>query len=95
MSEPKQFGDNTSWGVWDYKGGSEGWSEPGWAMPSHPTHYISKHDPYWGRVLDHARQAYGDHNIHYSTDNVGDERHLMFGDGTRLPDNGTIVYHDS
>jgi hypothetical protein len=95
MSGPKQFGDNTSWGVWDHKAGSEGWSEPGWAMPSDHAHYISKHDPYWDRVLDHARQAYGDPNIHYSTDNVGDERHLVFGDGTRLPDNGVIVYHDS
>lgn len=95
MSGPKQFGDNTSWAVWDYKGGSEGWSQPGWALPSDHTRYISKHDPYWGRVLEHARQAYGDPNIHYSTDNVGDERHLVFSDDTRLPDNGTIVYHDS
>ncbi|WAJ48021.1 DUF4226 domain-containing protein (plasmid) [Mycobacterium sp. Aquia_216] len=95
MSGAKQFGDNTSWGVWDHKAGSEGWSEPGWVMPSDHGRYISKHDPYWGRVLDHARQAYGDPSIHYSTDNVGDERHLVFGDGTRLPDNGTIVYHDS
>ena len=91
----KHFGDDTSWGVWDHQGGNEGWSEPGWAMPSDHSHYISKHDPYWDRVLDHARQAYGDPNIHYSTDNVGDERHLVFGDGTRLPNNGAIVYHDS
>ena len=90
----KHFGDNTSWGVWNRQGGSEGWSEPGWAMPSDHARYISKHDPYWGRVLDHARQTYGDPSIHYSTDNVGDERHLVFGDGTRLPDNGMIVYHD-
>lgn len=91
----KHFGDNTSWGVWDRKGGNEGWSEPGWAMPSDHSRYIGRDDPYWGRVLDHARQAYGDPNIHYSTDNAGNERHLVFGDGTRLPDNGTIVYHDS
>lgn len=91
----KHFGDDTSWGVWDHKGGGEGWSEPGWAMPSDHTHYISKHDPYWARVLEHARQTYGDPNIHYSTDNVGDERHLVFGDGTRLPANGTVVYHDA
>lgn len=96
MSGSKQFGDNTSWGVWDRsQGGSEGWSEPGWAMPSDHSHYISKHDPYWDRVLDHARQAYGDPNIHYNTDNVSNERHLVFGDGARLPDNGAIVYHDA
>ncbi|WP_406813447.1 DUF4226 domain-containing protein [Mycobacterium sp. M23085] len=91
----KHFGDNTSWGVWNRQGGGEGWSEPGWAMPSDHSRYISKHDRYWDRVLDHARQAYGGPSIHYSTDNVGDERHLVFGDGTRLPGDDTIVYHDA
>src|SRR6202008_2083026 len=90
----KHFGGVTHWDVWNPSTGNEGWSQPGWALPSDPTRYISKKDPYWTRVLEQARQAYGDPNIHYSTDNIGDGRHLVFGDGTRLPRDGTIVYHD-
>src|SRR6516165_5474363 len=91
----KHFGDVTHWGVWSPQTGTEGWSQPGWALPSDPTRYISKHDPYWARVLDQARQAYGDPNIHYSTDNVADGRRLLFGDGMSVPLDGTIVYHDA
>lgn len=91
----KHFDDSTSWGVWNYESGSQGWSEPGWEMPSDHHRYISRHDSYWDRVLDHARQAYGDPNIHYSTDNAGEARRLLFGDGTQLPDNGMVVYHDA
>jgi hypothetical protein len=91
----KHFGGVTQWGVWTAQTGTEGWSQPGWALPSDPTRYISKHDPYWARVLDQARQAYGDPNIHYSTDNVADGRQLVFGDGTSVPPDGTIVYHDA
>ena len=91
----RQFGDVTHWDVWDRGTGVEGWSQPGWAVPSDPSRYISKHDPYWARVLQDARQAYGDPNIHYSTDNIGDGRRLVFGDGTSLPPDATIVYHDA
>jgi hypothetical protein len=91
----KHFGGVTQWGVWSPQTGTEGWSQPGWALPSDPTRYISKHDPYWARVLEKARQAYGDPNIHYSTDNVADGRRLVFGDGTSVPPDGTIVYHDA
>ena len=91
----KHFGGVTHWGVWTPQTGTEGWSQPGWALPSDPTRYISKHDPYWVRVLDQARQAYGDPNMHYSTDNVADGRRLVFGDGTSAPPDGTIVYHDA
>ena len=75
--------------------GSEGWTEPGWALPQDPTHYISRHDPYWDQVLDRARHTYGDPNIHYDTDIPGSDRHLVFGDGTKLPEDGKVVYHNS
>ncbi len=91
----KQFDDRTHWGTWDPEKGTEGWSQPGWALPSDPTHYISKHDPYWGQVLDKARHTYGDPNIHYDTDSDGQDRHLVFGDGTKLPDDGKVIYHNS
>ena len=90
----KQFDNRTHWGN-GIGNGSEGWSEPGWALPSDPSHYISKHDPYWGQVLDQARHTYGDPNIHYDTDIAGQDRHLVFGDGTKLPEDGKVVYHNS
>ena len=38
---------------------------------------------------------YGDPNIHFNTDDVNQDRHLVFGDGTKLPENGMVVYHDA
>jgi Domain of unknown function (DUF4226) len=92
VSGPKQFGEPTHW---DVRPDSipEGWTK-GWVAP-HADFYIGSADKYWGRVLDEARQAYGDPHIHYSTDNIDQDRYLMFGDGTRLPADGTVVYHDS
>jgi hypothetical protein len=95
MSGSKRFGDLTHWDVWNPKTGTEGWSQPGWALPSDPTRYISKNDAYWNHILDGAREAYGDPNIHYSTDSTGEGRRLVFGDGTNLPADGTVVYHDA
>jgi hypothetical protein len=91
----KHFDDPTHWQVWKSNRGSEGWSQPGWALPADPGRYISKNDRYWNRVLDQARRSYGDPNIHYNTDSIGEERQLVFGDGTPLPIDGTLVYHDS
>ncbi|BBZ15059.1 DUF4226 domain-containing protein [Mycobacterium branderi] len=92
----RTFDELTHWDVWDRRHGTEGWSQPGWALPSDNSKYISRDDTYWNHVLDKARTAYGDPNIHYNTDtNVGQQRSLVFGDGTPLPSNGTIVYHDS
>ncbi len=98
MTETKNFGD-VSWAEYAPRPGA------GWRMPSDPSRYISVDDPYWGRVLDSARKAYGDPNIHFDTgqpssryDSIGDvaqPRHLVFGDGTRLPADGTVVYHDA
>jgi hypothetical protein len=90
----KQFDDRTHWDSWDAAHGTEGWSQPGWALPADPTHYISKGDPYWGQVLDKARHTYGDPHIRYDTDSAGQARHLVFGDGTKLPDDGTVIYHN-
>ncbi|WP_375489658.1 DUF4226 domain-containing protein, partial [uncultured Mycobacterium sp.] len=92
MSGPKHFREQTHWGVRP-DSVAEGW-EQGWAPPD-ANFYIGSADPYWGRVLDEARQAYGDPNIHFDTDNVHQDRHLVFGDGTRLPADGTVIYHDA
>ena len=92
VSGPKRFGEPTHWEVRP-DSTTEGWTQ-GWAVP-HANFYIGSADKYWGRVLDEARQAYGDQNIRYSTDNVDQDRYLVFGDGARLPADGTVVYHDS
>ncbi|MBV8863484.1 MAG: DUF4226 domain-containing protein [Mycobacterium sp.] len=91
MSGPKQFGEPTHWEIRP-DSITEGWTQ-GWVVP-HANFYIGKADQYWGRVLDEARQAYGDSNIHYNTSNTDQDRYLVFGDGTRLPADGTVVYHD-
>jgi Domain of unknown function (DUF4226) len=92
VSGPKRFGEPTHWEVRP-DSIAEGWTQ-GWAVP-HADFYIGSADKYWGRVLDAARQAYGDPDIHYNTDNIDQDRYLVFGDGARLPADGTVVYHDS
>ncbi|MBP1823028.1 DUF4226 domain-containing protein [Mycobacterium sp. OAE908] len=95
MSRPKHFDGQTHWDVWDSTRGTHGLAAPGWAMPSDPTRYIGQDDPYWVAVLYNARHTYGDPNIHYDTDNAGQQRHLVFGDQTPLPSDATVIYHDS
>jgi len=92
VSGPKTFGEPTHWGVRP-DSITEGWTR-GW-VPPNANFYIDSADKYWGRVLDEARQAFGDPNIHYNTDNIDQDRYLVFGDGTRLPADGTVVYHDA
>lgn len=89
----KQFDELTYWDAtpllrW-FEGVDPGWRPPGqsWA--------IARSDPYWGRVLEKAQKAYGDPNIHFNTGNKAAQRYLVFGDGTRLPADGTIVYRDA
>lgn len=95
MTGTKKFGDAVQWDAYEPYPGA------GWPMPGRPSDYISVDDPYWGHVLDRARDAYGDPNIHFDTDSptdyLGDPRprHLVFGDGTKLPADGTVVYHDA
>ena len=95
MTGTRNFGDHTQWDAWNKSSGIEGWSQPGWAMPSDPSRYISKNDPYWDRVLESARHTYGDTSIGYDTDHTGRGRRLVFGDGTALPADGMVVYHDA
>jgi hypothetical protein len=92
VSGPKQFGEPTHWEVRP-DSVTQGWTQ-GWAAP-HANFYIGSADKYWGRVLDEARKAYGDPNIRYSTDDVHQDRYLVFGDGSRLPADGTVVYHNA
>ncbi len=92
MTATKHFGD-VSWGS-----GKQlvGWNPGrGWVAPGDTGSYISIDDPYWGHVLDRARTSYGDPNIHFDTDDQGQVRHLVFGDGSKLPADGTIVYLDA
>jgi hypothetical protein len=92
MSEPKQFGEPTHWEVRP-RSMAEGWTQ-GW-VPPNANFYIGSADKYWGRVLNEAREAYGDPDIHFNTDNIDQDRCLVFGDGTRLPADGAVVYHDA
>ncbi|MGV0743876.1 hypothetical protein [Mycolicibacterium sp. XJ870] len=92
---PDQFGEATHWGVWNFLTNAPGWSRIGWEMPNDPSRYYSRDDDvYWTDVRDKARVAYGDPNIGYNTNFPGFDRYLVFGDGTRVPDDGKIVYRD-
>jgi hypothetical protein len=88
-SAVKHFGDRTHWNGDPQDHGAGGWYPPG------SGDFIRPYDPCWGRVLDQARKAYGDPNIHFDTDEPQLDRHLVFGDGTRLPEDGSVVYHDA
>jgi len=46
-------------------------------------------------MQDQARKAYDDPNIHFNTDKHYEQRHLVFGDGTPLPADGTLVYRNA
>jgi hypothetical protein len=95
-SEARKFDDATSWRTWRPSlGHPQALSTPGWALPGDPDRYISKDDSAWQAVLSRAQTAYGDPKIHYNTNDPTSERYLVFGDGTRVPSDGTIVYHDA
>lgn len=89
----KHFGDLTHWDK-SHADGNHGEAAGGWYRPGE-NYFISPQDPCWNRVLDQARSAYGDPGIRYDTDNPWQERHLVFGDGSRLPSDGAVVYHDA
>ena len=57
--------------------------------------WIGERDDYWARTAETARTAYGDPNIRYNTDDVDQDRYLVFGDGTPLPKDGTVLYHNT
>jgi hypothetical protein len=91
MTGARRFDEQTHW---DHDPGGVRAGGAGWAPPG-ADFFIDRADPYWGRVLDKARHAYGDPNMHYSTDSVGQERQLVFGDGSPVPRDGSLAYRDA
>lgn len=91
MTRARRFDEQTHW---DHDPGGVRVGGAGWAPPG-ADFFIDRADPYWGRVLDKARHAYGDPNMHFNTDQVGRERLLVFGDGTPVPRDGSLAYHDA
>jgi hypothetical protein len=93
MTETKHFGDVQWDSAWT---DAPPWKAArAWLMPSDRGRYITVHDPYWGHVLDNARKTYDDPNIHFDTDDISKTRRLVFGDGSALPWDGSVVYHDA
>ena len=94
---PEKFTTETQWGTWEenQNHGSVGLSSPGWALPSDPSRYIGKSDPYWVSTLANAQQKYGDPGIRYNTNDISQQRFLQFSDGTPLPKDGTVLYHNT
>ena len=91
MTKTSKFDEQTHW---DHDPGGVRAGGAGWAPPG-ADFFIDRADPYWGRVLDKARQAYGDPSMHFDTDSVGQERRLVFGDGTAVPRDGSLAYRDA
>ncbi len=91
MTRARRFDEQTHW---DHDPGGVRAGGAGWAPPG-ADFFIDRADPYWGRVLDKARHAYGDPNMHFNTDSVGQERQLVFGDGTPVPRDGSLAYRDA
>ncbi|MDG4667979.1 DUF4226 domain-containing protein [Mycobacterium sp. 236(2023)] len=91
MTELRRFDEHTRWDPdpGGLRAGGAGWAPPG------ADEFIDRADPYWGGVLDKARVAYGDPNMHFDTDSVGAPRALVFGDGTPVPADGTLAYRNS
>ncbi len=91
MTEARKFDEQTHWGPdpGGLRAGGAGWA------PTGSDTFIDRGDPYWGHVLDKARTAYGDPNIHFNTDNVGQDRRLVFSDGHPVPADGSLAYRDA
>ena len=92
MAGPSRFGDLTHWDKTQQPAGSP---DGGWYPPGQDWYIGTYDNGYWDRVLQSARDHYGDPNIHYNTDSPREDRYLTFGDGTRLPADQTVVYHDA
>jgi hypothetical protein len=91
MTETRKFDEQTHWGPdpGGLRAGGAGWAPPG------ANSFIDRADPYWGHVLDKARTAYGDPNMSFNTNDVGQERRLIFGDGSAVPADGSLAYRDA
>jgi len=95
MTDTRKFDDLTSWHQLQPVGFGMGW-DPGWrANGGAFSDNISRSDPYWGQVLDKAKVAYGDPNMRFNTADPNQDRYLVFGDGTRVPADGSLAYRDS
>lgn len=92
MAAAKHFDDITTWGP--YQGGAGMFGATGWTAPG-DGNYIEDADKYWGWILGKAREQYGDPGIRFNTDDTYQQRYLVFGDGTRVPVDRTLVYHDA
>ena len=92
MAGAKHFDDITSWDP--YGGGAGMFGATGWTVPG-GTNYIEDADKYWGWILGKARDQYGDPGIRFNTNDTFQQRFLVFGDGTRVPADRTLVYHDA
>jgi len=91
----RTFGDLTFWHHLQPITIGGGW-DPGWRPAEGAfSPNIARADAYWGEVLQRARTAYGDPNMGFNTDDPGQDRYLVFGDGTRVPSDGSLAYHDS
>jgi hypothetical protein len=91
MAGTRYFDDLTHW---DQTRAAPGAPNGGWYRPGE-NRFIRPDDHCWDVVLNRARRAYGDPNIHYDTDSPRQDRNLVFGDGTSLPRDGMVVYHDA
>ena len=92
MAAAEHFDDITTWGP--YQGGAGMFGATGWTVPGNGN-YIEDADKYWGWILGKARDQYGDPGIRFNTDDTYQQRYLVFGDGTRVPVDRTLVYHDA
>ena len=95
--EPRKFQTETQWGTWDQNqnNGSVGPSVAGWALPSDPSQYIGKNDP-WTTTLANRRTPTGIRGIRLQHRRHLQPRYLQFSDGTPLPKDGTVLqYHNT
>ena len=91
----RKFDELTHWHQLQPVGFGQGW-DPGWRADGGAfADNIGRSDPYWGMVLDKAKAAYGDPNMRYNTGDPNQDRHLVFGDGTPVPSDGSLAYRDA
>ena len=91
----RKFDELTHWHQLQPVGFGQGW-DPGWRADGGAfADNIGRSDPYWGMVLDKAKAAYGDPAMRYNTGDPNQDRHLVFGDGTPVPSDGSLAYRDA
>jgi hypothetical protein len=94
VTDTRKFDELVSWHAKPVLGVGMGW-DPGWRPNGGAfADNISPSDPYWNTVLDKAQAAYGDPGMRFSTADPGQDRHLVFSDGTPVPADGSLAYRD-